>query len=146
MKYRERRSYGRSQEILPPPYLLSDVRRSFNDFVEKGITQAFEDISPIVGHGKEGLTLEFEKPYLGEPRNTELECKDKDLTYSRPLRVKAILKQNAKVIQETELYIGDFPMMTHRASTSRARTRISTRGTSFPSSGRGWRYSSTRSG
>jgi len=116
MKYRERRSYGRSQEILPPPYLLSDVRRSFNDFVEKGITQAFEDISPIVGHGKEGLTLEFEKPYLGEPRNTELECKDKDLTYSRPLRVKAILKQNAKVIQETELYIGDFPMMTSRGT------------------------------
>ena len=96
MKYRERRSYGRSQEIIPPPYLLSDVRRSFAGFVEKGITRAFEDISPIVGHGKDGLTLEFEKPYLGEPRNSELECKDKDLTYSRPLRVKALLKPPSK--------------------------------------------------
>jgi DNA-directed RNA polymerase subunit beta len=116
MEYRERRSYGRIQEILPPPYLLADVRRSFAEFVEKGITRAFADVTPIEGHGKDGLVMEFVEPYLGDPRNTEAECKDKDLTYSRPLRVAVRLFQEGKLLQETELYIGDFPMMTNRGT------------------------------
>jgi DNA-directed RNA polymerase subunit beta len=116
MEYRERRSYGRIQEILPPPYLLADVRRSFSEFVEKGITRAFADVTPIEGHGKDGLVMEFVEPYLGDPRNTEAECKDKDLTYSRPLRVAVHLFQEGKLLQETELYIGDFPMMTNRGT------------------------------
>ena len=116
MEYRERRSYGRIQEILPPPYLLADVRRSFGEFVEKGITRAFADVTPIEGHGKDGLVMEFVEPYLGDPRNTEAECKDKDLTYSRPLRVAVRLFQEGKLLQETELYIGDFPMMTNRGT------------------------------
>ncbi|MBU0595724.1 DNA-directed RNA polymerase subunit beta, partial [Candidatus Bipolaricaulota bacterium] len=116
MLQRERRSYGRIQEILPPPYLLADVRRSFADFVEQGITRAFAGISPIEGHGKDGLSLELIDPYLGEPRNSELECKDKDLTFSRPLRVTCRLLQEGKLLQETELYIGDFPMMTGRGT------------------------------
>jgi len=84
--------------------------------VEGGVPRAFEDISPIEGHGKDGLTLELIDPYLGDPRNSELECKDKDLTFSKPLRVTAILKQEGKVLQRTELYIGDFPMMTGRGT------------------------------
>ena len=116
MKYRERRSYGRIDEILPPPDLLQDIKDSFDRFVKDGITRAFADISPIEGHGKDGLLLELIDPYLGEPRNTEAECKDKDLTYSKPLRVTARLLQEGNLIQETELYIGDFPMMTSRGT------------------------------
>ncbi len=116
MEYRERRSYGRIQEILPPPYLLADVRRSFDEFVKDGIKRAFADVTPIEGHGKDGLVMEFVDPYLGEPRNTEAECKDKDLTYSQPLRVTVRLLQEGKLLQETELYIGDFPMMTNRGT------------------------------
>ena len=116
MRYRERKSYGRIQQILPPPYLLQDLRKSFAGFVESGITRAFAEVSPIAGHGKDGLVLEFIDPYLGDPRNSELECKDKDLTYSRPLRVTARLLQEGTEIQETELYIGDFPMMTKRGT------------------------------
>ncbi len=116
MEYRERRSYGRIREILPPPYLLADVRRSFSEFIEIGIERAFADVTPIEGHGKDGLVMEFVKPYLGEPRNTEAECKDKDLTYSRPLRVTVRLLQEKKLLQDTELYIGDFPMMTNRGT------------------------------
>ena len=116
MRYRERKSYGRIQQILPPPYLLQDIRKSFAGFVENGITRAFAEVSPIAGHGKDGLVLEFIDPYLGDPRNSELECKDKDLTFSRPLRVTARLLQEGTEIQETELYIGDFPMMTKRGT------------------------------
>ena len=116
MKQRERRSYGRIQEILPPPYLLEDERESFGRFVEEGVRKAFSDVSPIEGHGKNGLSLELVNPYLGEARNTERECKDKDLTYSRPLRVTARLLQERKLLQKTELYIGDFPMMTNRGT------------------------------
>ncbi|RLE39040.1 hypothetical protein DRJ12_00860, partial [Candidatus Acetothermia bacterium] len=116
MEYRVRRSYGRIKEIVPPPYLLQDVRDSFDRFITEGIKRAFDDISPIEGHGKDNLRLEFVDPYLGEPRNTEQECKDKDLTYSRPLRVTARLFQEDTLIQETELYIGDFPMMTNRGT------------------------------
>jgi len=115
-KQRERRSYGKIEEILPPPYLLHDVRKSFEIFVEEGLARAFHEISPIEGHGKDGLTLELNDPYFGEARNSELECKDKDLTFSRPLRVSAVLKQEGKVLQDTELYIGDFPMMTARGT------------------------------
>jgi len=116
MEYRQRRSYGRIHEILPPPYLLADVRRSFDEFVKDGIKRAFGDVSPIEGHGKDGLLMEFVEPYLGEPRNSETECKDKDLTYSQPLRVTVKLLQERKLLQETELYIGDFPMMTNRGT------------------------------
>jgi len=116
MEYRERRSYGRINEILPPPDLLQDIKESFRKFIDEGITRAFADISPIEGHGKDGLLLELVDPYLGEPRNTEAECKDKDLTYSKPLRVTARLLQEGNLIQETELYIGDFPMMTSRGT------------------------------
>lgn len=116
MRHRERRSYGRITEILPPPYLLEDVRASFRRFVEDGIGRAFAAISPIKGRGKDGLSLEFSDPYLGEARNSERECKDKDLTYSRPLRVIVRLLQEGKLLQESELYIGDFPMMTSRGT------------------------------
>ena len=116
MKYRDRKSYGRIQEILPPPYLLADVKESFKTFLDEGIQRAFADVSPIGRMGKDGLTLELVNPYLGEARNLERECKDKDLTYSRPLRVKARLLQDGKKLQETELYIGDFPMMTGRGT------------------------------
>ncbi|MBN1858698.1 DNA-directed RNA polymerase subunit beta [Candidatus Bipolaricaulota bacterium] len=116
MRQRERKSYGRIQEVLPPPYLLRDVRESFGKFVEEGIKRAFADVSPIVGHGKDGLSLELLDPYLGEARNSERECKDKDLSYSKPLRVTARLLQEGGLIQETELYIGDFPMMTNRGT------------------------------
>jgi DNA-directed RNA polymerase subunit beta len=116
MKQQERRSYGRINEILPPPDLLQDIKESFRKFVDKGIKNAFEDVSPIEGHGNDGLLLELVDPYLGEPRNTEKECKDKDLTYSKPLRVTARLLQEGNLLQETELYIGDFPMMTDRGT------------------------------
>ena len=116
MKYRDRKSYGRIQEILSPPYLLVDVKESFKTFLDEGIQRAFADVSPIGRMGKDGLTLELVNPYLGETRNSERECKDKDLTYSRPLRVKARLLQDGKKLQETELYIGDFPMMTERGT------------------------------
>jgi len=116
MRYRERRSYGQIKEILPPPYFLADVRKSFAEFVEHGISRAFADVTPLEGHGKDGLVLEFVDPYLGEARNSEAECKDKDLTFARPLRVTARLLQEGKLLQETELYIGDFPMMTGRGT------------------------------
>jgi len=116
MTQRERRSYGRIQEILRPPYLLKDVRESFTTFVDRGIKRAFEDVTPIEGRGKDGLVLEFVEPYLGEARNSETECKDRDLTYSQPLRVTARLLQEGKLLQDTELYIGDFPVMTSRGT------------------------------
>ncbi|MCK4410868.1 DNA-directed RNA polymerase subunit beta, partial [Candidatus Bipolaricaulota bacterium] len=116
MKQRERKSYGRIKEMLPPPYLLQDQRESFDVFVRTGIKEAFSSISPIKGHRKDGLALELTDPYLGEPRSSELDCKDKDLTYSRPLRVTARLLQDGKTRQKTELYIGDLPMMTARGT------------------------------
>ncbi len=70
MSHRERRSYGRIEEVLPPPYLLRDIRESFRKFIDEGIKRSFADVSPIVGHGKDGLSLELINPYLGEARNT----------------------------------------------------------------------------
>jgi len=65
VKQRERKSYGRIKEILPPPYLLQDEKESFEAFVRTGIKEAFSSISPIKGHRKDGLALELTDPYLG---------------------------------------------------------------------------------
>lgn len=116
MRYRERRSYGQIREFIPPPNLLRDERESFRRFVEEGITAAFAEVSPIERGRKDDLVLELVDPYLGEARNSEAECKDKDLTYARPLRAMARLLLDGKLQQETEIYIGDFPMMTDRGT------------------------------
>ncbi len=111
-----RRWYGRCRWWMEPPYLLESQRRSYERFLEEGIRELFEEISPIRCPGRDDLYLELVDPVLGEPRYSEEECLDKGLTYAAPLRVTARLWENGKVVRETELYLADIPLMTSRAT------------------------------
>lgn len=116
MKVRERKFYGQMRKTMDPPHFLHDQLESYQRFLSAGIQKAFADISPIRGKRKGTPTLEFIDPYLGEARYSEYECKDRGLTFSWPLRVTARLLSEDKVIKETEIYIGDLPMMTDRGT------------------------------
>ncbi len=108
--------YGKSRWWMEPPDLLADQRRSYERFLSEGIRELFEEISPIRCPGREDLYLELVDPVLGEPRYSEQECLDKDLTYAAPLRVTARLWDGGKVVREAEVYIADIPLMTSRGT------------------------------
>src|SRR5690625_2303051 len=109
---RERRTFSKIPEVLELPDLIEIQRRSYEWFLTKGLAEMFEDISPIQDFtGK--LVLEFMQPTLEEPKHPVEECKDRDVTYAAPMKVKVRLinTENGEV-KEQEVFMGDFPLMT----------------------------------
>lgn len=109
---RERRTFSKIPEVLELPDLIEIQRRSYEWFLDKGLAEMFEDISPIQDFtGK--LVLEFMQPTLDEPKHPVEECKDRDVTYAAPMKVKVRLinTENGEV-KEQEVFMGDFPLMT----------------------------------
>ena len=84
---RERRCYGKLQEVLDMPNLIEVQRSSYKWFLDEGLLEMFRDISPIQDFTG-NLVLEFIDYELGEPKWTVEECKERDATYSAPLRVR----------------------------------------------------------
>jgi len=113
---RERRSYGRARRVLDLPYLLEDQKRSYEWFLTEGLRELFREISPIKSDGKGGLVLELEEPRLLPPHSTEEDCKDKNLTYQVPLRVKGRLLKDGKLVKEDDLFLAEIPLMTERGT------------------------------
>lgn len=113
---RERHSYGRVKQVFDLPYLLEDQRRSYKWFLEEGLAKLFDEISPIQSDGKDGLVLELSDPRLQDPHNSEKDCKDKNLTYSAPLRVRGRLLKEGKLVKEDDLFLADIPLMTVRGT------------------------------
>jgi len=95
------------------PNLIEVQKNSFNWFLEEGLTDLFDEISPITDFIGRDLELFFEEYYLDEPKFDEVESKEKNVTYETPLRVKVKL-QNKRTGQKTiqEVFLGDFPKMT----------------------------------
>ena len=118
---RDRYSFGNLQEALPLPDLIAVQRDSFRWFLEQGLSEAFRDISPIRDF-TETLQLELEfdphdedlKPY---PKFSVEECKEKDMTYSAPIFVRArFINASTGEIKEQTVFMGDFPMMTDKGT------------------------------
>ncbi len=117
-KIRERRNYSRVKSNVELPDLIEVQTSSFDWFVQTGLHELFTDISPITNF-TENLELYFGDHELGEPKYTVLECKEKDVTYSRPLRVtvrllnkEAVDKETGEVsIKEQKIFMGDIPVM-----------------------------------
>ena len=109
---RERLSYGRIEEVLEIPDLIAVQRDSYKWVLEEGLREVFRDISPIKDF-TENLVLEFMDYSLGEPKYTVRECKERDVTYSAPLKVKVrLVSQQTGEVKEQEVFMGDFPLMT----------------------------------
>jgi len=99
------------------PDLIEVQKDSYKWFLEEGIRDLFDEISPVQDFIGRNLELNFEDYYLDEPKFSELESKAKNITYEAPLRVKARLfnKQTNKSITQ-EVFLGDLPLMTKRGT------------------------------
>ena len=108
-----RKSYARINEVLEMPNLIEVQKDSYKWFLEEGLKEAFEDISPITDFSG-NLVLEFTDFSLdNEPKYSIEECKERDATYAAPLKIKARLNnKELDEIKEQELFMGDFPLMT----------------------------------
>ncbi len=110
--WRERRSYSRIREVLDLPNLIEIQQKSYEWFLREGLREMFADISPIQDFTG-NLVLEFIDYSLGEPKYDVEECKERDVTYAAPLRVKVrLLNKETGEVKEQEVFMGDFPLMT----------------------------------
>ena len=111
-----RMSYSRQKEVLEMPNLIEVQKDSYKWFLEEGLKEVFEDISPITNYD-DTLSLEFVDFELCEKdkKYTIEECKERDATYAAPLKVRVRLHNNAKPeigFAEHEIFMGDLPLMT----------------------------------
>ena len=113
-----RMSYSRQKEVLEMPNLIEIQKDSYQWFLDEGLKEVFEDISPIsdfAGH----LSLEFVDFTLckDEVKYTIEECKERDATYAAPLKVRVRLyNKDKEEINEHEIFMGDLPLMTDTGS------------------------------
>ena len=116
---RVRRTFARLNKPLDVPNLIDIQRRSFDWLVDPeggGLRETIDDISPIedyTGH----LAVQFGEFHFDEPAASIDECREKDLTYSRPLTVTvAFINHETGEIREQSVFMGDFPWMTERGT------------------------------
>ena len=113
----ERVSFSKFPQVLDLPNLLKVQKDSYRWFIEEGLGEILEDISPIEDYNG-NLILEFVGyDFDDETKYTIEEAKYKDTTYSRDLKVKArLINKETEEVKEQEVFMGDFPMMTDSAT------------------------------
>ena len=113
-----RMSFSHQKDVLEIPNLIEVQRASYEWFLKEGLKEVFEDVSPI-GENFSQLSLEFGDYRLctDEIKYTIEECKERDATYSAPLKVRVILHNKANgEIKDHEIFMGDLPLMTDTGS------------------------------
>ena len=114
---RTRMSFSKIKEIADVPNLIELQVDSYKWFIEEGLKEVFEDISPIEDYTG-NLILEFVDYSLDDkPKYDIEECKDRDATYCAPLKVKVrLINKETGEIKEQEVFMGDFPLMTEKGT------------------------------
>lgn len=113
---RTRVSFARIKEVLEMPNLIEVQQNSYRWFLDEGIKEMFGDISPIQDFTG-NLVLEFIDYSLGEPKYSVEECKERDVTFAAPLRVKVrLINKETGEVKEQEVFMGDFPLMTEKGT------------------------------
>lgn len=111
-RHRKRRSYARISEVLELPNLIEIQTSSYQWFLDEGLREMFQDISPIEDFTG-NLSLEFIDYSLGDPKYSVEESKERDVTYSAPLRVKVrLVNKETGEVKDQDVFMGDFPLMT----------------------------------
>lgn len=111
-RHRQRRSYAKISEVLELPNLIEIQTSSYQWFLDEGLREMFQDISPIEDFTG-NLSLEFIDYSLGEPKYSVEESKERDVTYSAPLRVKVrLVNKETGEVKDQDVFMGDFPLMT----------------------------------
>ncbi|MDD3220879.1 MAG: DNA-directed RNA polymerase subunit beta [Clostridia bacterium] len=109
-----RMSYAKQREVLDMPNLIEVQKNSYQWFLETGLKEVFEDISPIADYSGH-LSLEFTDFTLckDDVKYSIDECKERDATYAAPLKVKVrLINKETDEINEHEIFMGDLPLMT----------------------------------
>ncbi len=113
-----RMSYSRQKEVLEMPNLIEIQKDSYQWFLDDGLREVFDDISPIADFGGH-LSLEFVDFTLcrDDVKYSIEECKERDATYAAPLKVKVrLINKETEEINEHEIFMGDLPLMTDTGS------------------------------
>lgn len=109
----ERKYFSESRQVMEMPDLIEVQKNSYKWFLEEGLSDLFDEISPITDFIGRDLELYFEDFYLDEPKFDEIQSKAKNVTYEAPLRVKVrLLNKRTKETVSQEVFLGDFPLMT----------------------------------
>ena len=110
----ERFSFGKIPEVLPLPDLLAVQHESFQWFLDEGLREIFNEISPIEDFTGT-LALELTDHRFGEPQMTLEEARERDANYARPMFVTArFMNKGTGEIKEQQVFLGDFPIMTEK--------------------------------
>jgi len=112
-----RENFSHIPEVLPLPNLIQTQTESFHWFVQTGLRELLDEITPITDFTGKNLELHFRDYYFEEPKFNEDECRTRDLTYSKPLKVEVdlIVKETDEVKHQT-VFMGDFPWMTDQGT------------------------------
>ena len=110
--YRQRRSFSRIRNTYELKDLLEIQTKSYQDFITNVIKEVFEDLFPVENFSGT-LSLEFGDYHFDEPRFSIKECKDRETTYSAPLKVDVrLFNHETGEVKEQEIFLGDMPIMT----------------------------------
>ncbi|MBE6036997.1 MAG: DNA-directed RNA polymerase subunit beta [Clostridiales bacterium] len=112
-----RMSFSKINEVAAMPNLIEIQKKSYDWFIEEGLREVFEDISPIRDYA-DNLVLEFiDYSMKDEPKYDQEECKRRDSTYAAPLKVKVrLVNKETGEVKEQEVFMGDFPIMTEKGT------------------------------
>ena len=108
-----RKNFARYEEVVPMPNLLEIQKKSYQEFLDTGLREVFNDVGAITDY-QGNLELTFIDYKMDEdPKYDVEECKARDATYAAPLKVKVRLRnKETEEIKEQEIFMGDFPLMT----------------------------------
>ena len=110
--HRERRSYSKSENAIELNNLLEIQKKSYDWFIQEGISEVFNDIFPVESFTG-NLSLDFGDFSFDEPRYSIKGCKERYATYASPLKVEArLFNHETGEVKEQEIYLGDLPIMT----------------------------------
>jgi DNA-directed RNA polymerase subunit beta len=111
-----RQGFSRLKHVLELPNLIDIQRASFDWFLEEGLRETIDDISPIEDYTGT-LAVEFGDYEFGQPQFSIKECREKDLTYQVPLSMTVrFVNKDTGEIREQRVFMGDFPMMTDQGT------------------------------
>jgi len=111
-----RHSFAKLVDVLELPNLIEVQRSSYQWFLDEGLRETFQEVSPIQDFTG-NLILEFVDYSLGEPKYSVDECKERDVTYAAPLRIRVRLhNKETGEVKEQEVFMGDFPLMTDKGT------------------------------
>ncbi|MDO4729760.1 MAG: DNA-directed RNA polymerase subunit beta [Candidatus Saccharibacteria bacterium] len=110
-------SFTEGDQVLPIPNLIEHQTKSWKEFVDYGLREVFEELNPIEDYTGTKFSLSFKDYYFKDPVETDREAKDNLTTYEAALHVNVELQNKVTgEVKEQDIYFGDYPWMTDRAS------------------------------